>query len=56
MEQTHRYGEQICGYQWREGGGWGNGGGEAIQGEEIKRYKLLGINQATKLYCTTQGI
>ena len=29
-------------------------GGGAIQGEGIKRYKLLGIKQATRIYCTTQ--
>ena len=42
---THRYWEHIMGYQW----GDGKGGG-------IKRYKLLGLKQATGMCCTTQEI
>ena len=48
-KQTHRYREQTSGYQWEKEGG-------PIQGWEIKRYKLLGVRQATRMSCTMQGM
>ena len=48
-KQTHRYREQTSGYQWGE---WERGNIGVGEG----RHKLLGVRQATRMYCTARGI
>ena len=52
QKETHGYREQSSGYQW------GEGREGPRQGQGIKRHKLLYVKnkQATKIYCTAQGI
>ena len=54
-KQTHRYRKQTSNYQWGEERGEGYQWEEG-RGEGVKRYKLLCIKLATRIYCTTLGI